>query len=129
MEIIPEFGTNELAFRFDDYDLDEDIKKHSLYESQIRMGIKTPEMVAMEEKIDLGELKRTQHVRDEREVEKNRQMNQGGFNGFGKEDNPKVKAMTGGKLEKELTTQIKDNAKKIEQALNMIEQGSIQNVQ
>jgi HK97 family phage portal protein len=58
MEIIPEFDTDELCFKFDNYDLDEDIKQHTLYQMQIQMGIKTPEMVAEEEKIDIAELKK-----------------------------------------------------------------------
>lgn len=58
-QIITEFENSEgLEFKFDDYDLDEDIKKHSLYESEIRMGIKTSEMVAAEEGIDVEELKK-----------------------------------------------------------------------
>jgi phage portal protein BeeE len=130
MEIIPEFGTNELAFRFDDYDLDEDIKKHSLYAQQINMGIKTPEMVAIEEKIDIGELDASMQKNDEREVEKNKQMNEGGFNGFEKKgEKSGVKALLGGDLEKELTKQVKANAKKILKALETVEKGALQNVQ
>lgn len=43
-------------FRWKEYDLDEDIKKHALYEAQIRMGIKTSEMVAKELGINTEEL-------------------------------------------------------------------------
>ena len=129
MEILPEFDAKELAFRFDDYDLDEDIKKHSLYAQQINMGIKTPEMVAMEEKIDIGELDKSLQKNDDREVEKNKQMNEGGFNGFKKPDKkPDIKAITGSQLEKAITKQVKENAKKIEKALTAVEKGVIQNV-
>jgi hypothetical protein len=48
--------SGKLEFAFEDYDLDEDIKKHTLYAAQIQMGIKTPEMVAEEEGIDIGKL-------------------------------------------------------------------------
>jgi len=130
MEILPEFGVTELAFQFDDYDLDEDIRKHTLYASQIGMGIKTPEMVAIEEKIDVSELKRTQQENDDREVDKNKKMNEGGFNGFDKTDKKAdVKAKLGGELEKELTKQVEDNAKKILNALDTIDKGALQNVQ
>lgn len=59
-QILPEFEGNEgWEFRWDTYDLDEDLKKHALYESQIRMGIKTPEMVAKEVGVDIDELKKS----------------------------------------------------------------------
>jgi phage portal protein BeeE len=56
-QIITEFPNSQgWEFKWDDYDLDEDIKRHALFESQVRMGIKTPEMVAKEEGIDVDEL-------------------------------------------------------------------------
>lgn len=56
-QILTEFeGSEGWEFKFDDYDLDEDIRKYSLYESQIRMGVQTPEMIAKEEGIDVKEL-------------------------------------------------------------------------
>ena len=59
-QILPEFEGNEgWEFRWDTYDLDEDLKKHALYESQIRVGIKTPEMVAKEVGVDIDELKKS----------------------------------------------------------------------
>lgn len=59
-QLMPELDpTGVLEFAFEDYDLDEDIKLHSLYEAQIRMGIKTAEMVAEEEGIDLVKLKKS----------------------------------------------------------------------
>jgi len=54
-----------IEFVFDEYDVDEDMKKHTLYEQQIRMGIKTPLMVAHELGIDTTEL--------EAEMEKKKQ--------------------------------------------------------
>jgi len=47
--LMPEFGHPELEFRFIDYDLDEDIKQHQLYESQIRMGLKSANEIRTEE--------------------------------------------------------------------------------
>jgi len=45
-----------VEFVFDEYDVGEDIQKHTLFEQQIRMGIKTPMMVAKELGIDTVEL-------------------------------------------------------------------------
>jgi phage portal protein BeeE len=50
--------TGVLEFKFDDYDVDEDTKRYKLYELQIQMGVKTPEMVAREEGMNLEELKK-----------------------------------------------------------------------
>ena len=75
-EIIPELDpSGQLMFKWDDYDIEEDIKRHELYKMQIEMGIKTPEMVAKEEKIDITELKKSQAEQDEREVAKNEALN------------------------------------------------------
>ena len=102
-ELIPEFDTDELCFEFDFYDLEEDKAKHDLYKAQIDMGIKTPEMVAEEEKIDLVELKKQKEEADAKEIEKGNSMNngfEGNDGGFGnnapkKEDKkPDVKALS-----------------------------------
>ena len=77
MEIIPEFGTTDLCFEFDDYDIDEDIRRHELYEKQIQMGIKTSEMVAEEEKIDLTKLEATKEKQLSQEKEHQNAMNPG----------------------------------------------------
>ena len=69
MEIIPEFGTDELTFKWDDYDLEEDIRRHDLYEKQIAMGIKTPDMVAEEENIDIEGLKKSKEENMARQQE------------------------------------------------------------
>lgn len=82
-EIIAEWGQeafDSLEFCWDDYDLETDIKKHNLYESQIRMGIKTAEMVANEEGIDVEELKAGKEVeRQQRMEEASQQSSFGGF--------------------------------------------------
>lgn len=91
-QILTEFeGSEGLEFRFDDYDLDDDIKKHTLYESQIRMGIKTPEMIAVEEGIDVDELKAQkeealQKQQDMMMAEKPQNGENGGFPPKKKED-------------------------------------------
>ena len=64
-------GDIPLEFAFDEYDVGEDIQKHNLFEQQIRMGIKTPMMVAKELGIDTAEL--------ESEMEKNKEEEQDGM--------------------------------------------------
>jgi phage portal protein BeeE len=54
-----EYADCPLEFVFDTYDIDEDIKTHTLLEQQIRMGIKTPQMVAEELGIDFKEVEAT----------------------------------------------------------------------
>lgn len=65
-------------FKFDDYNLDEDIKKHTLYEQQIRMGIKTSEMVAEELGIDVAKL--TQQKDEQRQKEMDLALSTNYFN-------------------------------------------------
>jgi hypothetical protein len=82
-EIISEWGPEAfeaLEFRFDEYDLEAAIKQAELQEAQIRMGIKTAEMVAEEEGIDVDRL------REEKEEAQKRQMEMMGGGGFGPED-------------------------------------------
>ena len=40
-QIIPEFGYDDVEFKFNDYDVAEDLEKHKLYEIQLRNSIKT----------------------------------------------------------------------------------------
>ena len=40
-QIIPEFGYDDIEFKFNDYDLNEDLEKNKLYEVQLRNGIKS----------------------------------------------------------------------------------------
>ena len=57
-QLMPEFREEALEYVFDDYDYDEDKKKHDLMQQEILMGVKTPEMVAEELGIDVEELKK-----------------------------------------------------------------------
>ena len=85
-EIISEWGEDafrSLEFVWDDYDLGEDTQKHQLYQMQINMGIKTPEMVAEEEGINLEELKK--YKEEAREVE-NEQLEKQYNMGSGEEE-------------------------------------------
>jgi len=40
-QIMPEFGYDDIEFKFNDYDLTEDIERHKLFEVQLRNNIKT----------------------------------------------------------------------------------------
>jgi phage portal protein BeeE len=69
-------------FFFDDYDLAEDLKKHELYQMQIAMGIKTPEMVAEEEGIDVAALKKgKEEARQQRMEEESSKSGMAPFGG------------------------------------------------
>jgi len=69
-QILPELDPSKMfEFAFEDYDLDEDLKKHQLYASQIQMGIKTPEMVAEEEGIDTSQLQASRDKEQQRQID------------------------------------------------------------
>jgi len=87
MEILPEFGLTDYEFKWDDYDLDEDIKRHELYKLQIDMGIKTPEMVAEEEHIDVAELKAQKEEQEAKDADKFDREAKANFGDFGNSDN------------------------------------------
>jgi len=145
-EIIPEFGEEvfeALEFKFDDYDISADMQRHTLLEQQIRMGIKTPEMVANEEGIDMTELKKSQEEADAKEMAKF-DAEQGAKSGAGdkpafggkpkddkkeepkKEDTKSVKSES--ELEEELVNQIKKKALEMKKALEQVGVGSLENV-
>lgn len=67
---IPDYGDVPLQFEFDTYDVDEDKKKHDLLEQEIRMGIKTPMMVAKELSINVEDLEKEILEKEAKEVEK-----------------------------------------------------------
>ena len=72
-EIIPEWGEeafNSLEWKWDDYDLEEDLKKHELYQKQVNIGIKTAEMIAEEEGINVEELKKQKEEAEAKEMDK-----------------------------------------------------------
>jgi len=77
-QIMPEFRVEALEFKFDDYDHDEDKKKHDILDQEIRMGVKTPEMVAQELGINVEELKAGKE-----EERAQRMEEQGVFSDFG----------------------------------------------
>jgi hypothetical protein len=134
MELIPEFG--ELAyesfeFKWDDYDIDEDKKKHDLYEQQIRMGVNTPEMIADELGIDFTKVKEYNDEKEAKEME--RMDKENSFNNSNGNDskpnffNDKSKSVSEieheekafeNELEEELVTQLKQSTKVLLNALD-----------
>ena len=138
-EIIAEWGEDafdNLEFKWDDYDLDEDIKRHSLLQMQINMGLKTSIMVAKEEGIDIEELKKEKEEEEQKEMDKFEQQNSFN-NSFGneeKEEKPKEKKEVEKKsfdnpLEKELVTAIKTRTKELMSALNQYKKGELDNIE
>jgi len=71
-----EFNEN-LEFKFDQYDVDEDIKKHQLYQMQLNMGLKTPNEIREEIGLDAKE-----------DGDKLKTANPLNFNLMNKEDDP-----------------------------------------
>lgn len=70
-QIMPELDpTGKLEFAFEDYDIDEELKKMTLYKMQIDAGIKTAEMVAEEEGIDITKLKEQKAEQQQQELDK-----------------------------------------------------------
>ena len=55
-QLIPEFGTVDIRFKFDDYDRDEESAKYDLYAKMQQVGVMTPEMIADEEGIDKSQI-------------------------------------------------------------------------
>jgi phage portal protein BeeE len=101
-QILTEFeGAEGWEFKFDDYDLDEDIKKHTLYEAQVRMGIKTAEMVAEEEGIDVDKLKQQKDEERMKQQEMFGDQPSFGNNNFSPKDNEETGEPQGKREEEE----------------------------
>jgi phage portal protein BeeE len=69
--------SGKLEFAFEDYDLDDELKKATLYKAQIDGGWKTAEMVAEEEGIDLEKLKAHKEEKAKQEMEMAQKTNPG----------------------------------------------------
>lgn len=78
-QIIPYFDTEGVEFKFKQYDIDEEIKKNQLYQMQISMGIKTAEMVAEEEGVNIEELKNAKQEKYDQELELTKARSSFGF--------------------------------------------------
>jgi len=66
---MPDFGDVPVEFVFDTYDESDDKIKHDILEQEIRMGIKTPEMVAVELGIDINELTKQKDEAKKKEID------------------------------------------------------------
>ena len=51
-------GGEFFEFKFDEYDINDEIKKRQLQQMEVNLGIKTPDMIAEEEGINVEELKK-----------------------------------------------------------------------
>lgn len=135
-EIIPEWGEEAfkaLEFQFDDYDLDEDLLKHDLYQKQVLLGIKTPEMIANELGIDYEEVRKTKETdaADQQDwYGEDDEPGEPGEKGEREEKpDPKIKSKkdpaANTLLEKHMKKGLKERGKKIIQALETLSKGSI----
>lgn len=67
-QIIPELDPDvEVRFKFDDYDIDAEMKKYDLYMKQQQLGVMTPEMIAEEEGLDVAAIQEAQEEKKEME--------------------------------------------------------------
>ena len=73
-ESLPDFKKVPVEFVFDNYDVDDDKKSHDLLEQEIRMGVKTPDMVAAELNIDVDKLNKSKDELFDKQVEQNEVM-------------------------------------------------------
>ena len=140
-EIIAEWGEevfDSLEFKWNDYDLEEDLKKHQLYQMQINMGIKTADMVAEEESINVEELKKSKQEADDLEMDKlEKQVGFGNDNeDFGNsEKKEKKEDKTGTKsepyennFEKDLSIAVKNRSKKMLEMLDLYKDNSLDKI-
>ena len=65
-----------IEFKFKIFDVQEEKDKRDIFEQELRMGVKTPEMVAKDLNIDISELEKSQEKHFEREVENQGAMNE-----------------------------------------------------
>ena len=125
-EIIAEWGEEvykSLEFKWEDYDIEEDIKKHSLYKMQLDMGLKTPEMIAEAEGINYEEVKKYKEEQEDKEIDK---MKFQSALATPYQDDKGLKAEKyESRLEKELVLGLKQRAKEINQAFDLYEKGQL----
>lgn len=140
MEIISEWGEDafkNLEFTWPDYDIDTEIKKFALYETKIRMGVMSPEMVAEEEGIDFTKVAEYQEQKKEEDMAM--MQAQGEARGSLFENNPKPnedkkedpkagkKSVDGGvktEIEKDISRKLKERTDVILDALDKIDDGN-----
>ena len=128
-EIISEWGLlafESFEWKWDDYDLEEDIKRHSLYKMQLDMGLKTPEMIAQDEGIDFEKVSDYNEEQENKEIDKMKLQQSFAFQ---EDNNNNLKAEKyENELEKGLVTGLKERAKDIEKAFDLYEKGPLKNI-
>lgn len=142
-QLMPEFECPQYEFKFKDYDLQEDLKKHELYKMQIESGIRTAKQIATEE-LGIGEdeFDKAQQEKNESQMQMQEQMN--GVNGEDEDEEEgkdidkykesiqrikenKVKATTS--LGRDLVKQLKELEKRvIEEVTRRIENEGLANI-
>ena len=137
-ELITEFGddlNHYLEFRWDDYDMEEDVKKHTLLEQEIRMGVKTPEMVADELGIDIVKLEESQSKQAEKnqELMGNEEESDSNNDDDKKETKPNpldIKSdISESELEEELVKSLKAKTKEIMTAIKRLDKSELDKIQ
>jgi len=136
-EVIMEWGDNafeNLEFKWNDYDLEEDLKKHQLYKMQVDIGIKTAEMIAEEEGIDVTELKKQKEESEEKEMQKFERENS--FNQEQPAEQPKKEKKPEQKsvayendLEKEIVMNLKKKSKEILGAIKQLNKSELDKIE
>ena len=79
-----------IEFKYKDYDVEEDIKKHTVYQMEINMGVRTAEMVAEELGINVEELKVQKEEAHQKQMEMFKQQSnmQGNNDNKDEKENP-----------------------------------------
>jgi len=154
MELIPEWGQeafDAFELKWNDYDIEEDIKKHSLYKQKLDLGIITPEMIADEEGVDYTKVKAYNEEKEAKEAEKfDKELSaRGNFNpnnaGPGvpkpkdvndKKPTPNFKKKSGEKakkpeneLEKALVDSIESRGKELLNALDALDKSALDQIE
>jgi hypothetical protein len=104
-QIIPELDEkNMFEFVWDSVDIDEDIKKRTLQEKEINMGLKSWQMIAEEEGVDINRLKK--------DKEENKPEEEGfEFSSMDKEEEPKQEDDNKKMVEKDTETKSEEQPK------------------
>lgn len=136
-EIIPEWGEEafkSLEFKWDDYDIEEDIKKHSLYQMQLNMGLTSPRLIAEEEGIDYSEVEKDKEEEFKKQIEMFEARQGASFEEKEEkkeEKEPKKKGkdmFENSVLEKELTSMMEAKKKQVLDALSQMNKKPIKNI-
>lgn len=122
-QLMPEFGRPEYKFKFIEYDLEEDKAKHDLWEQEIRMGIRTPRQIAIEELgISEEDFDNAQQQKQEQQQEFNDENNDENDE---EDDDDKwgTKAIKTTELEKKIIKELKELEQKIIQEVEINQTG------